>query len=67
MLRHHRNINVSLGRFYARYSLPPPGSTEELARNPDGSIEITKKEKKREEKFSKIFDDISSDIMAGFL
>jgi hypothetical protein len=34
---------------------------------PTGVLKITKKEKKREEKFSKIFDDISSDIMAGFL
>jgi len=32
-----------------------------------GSSRIIIEEKKREEKFSKIFDDISSDIMAGFL
>jgi hypothetical protein len=34
-----------------------------LARHPDGNI---KKEKKKEEKFSKIFDGISSDSMAEF-
>jgi hypothetical protein len=45
----------------------PSGTTEVLARTPDGNIKIIKKKKKREEKFSKIFDGISSDIIAGFL
>jgi hypothetical protein len=49
------------------FTSPLLGSTEVLARNPDASIEITKKEKKKEKKFSKIIDGISSDIMAGFL
>jgi hypothetical protein len=44
----------------------PSGATEILARTPDGNIKIIKKKKKRVQKFSKILDDISSDIMAEF-
>jgi hypothetical protein len=33
----------------------------------DKNIKVDNKKKKREKKFSKIFDGISSDIMAGFL